>query len=318
MSREADSRTCKHGETERNEPMKRESGSQPRRLLNEQYMQLNRSFNFFVQRLKRPSPLHWHEFYEMCVITEGTGTNVLNGVAHPLERGSLFLLTPADFHEVYPDPNSVLHVYNVIFSEEMLVGELRELLLYGNASRMIRLDKEALLRVEQEYLVIDREMREPKTAQRLMVKGALERILIELLRQREIGSADRGLSGDEAATSSHDAVASALLFIHHHFREPLSLQDAAREANLAPGYFSTCFRQTTGITFQHYLQNLRIEFGAALLLASELPVTEICFASGFRTLTHFERVFRNKYGCSPRQYQQQGRWNAKGQGLQQP
>ncbi|MFC3773402.1 AraC family ligand binding domain-containing protein [Paenibacillus sp. GCM10012303] len=52
-------------------------------------------------------------------MTEGTGTNVLNGVSHPLERGSLFLLTPADFHEVYPDPDSVLHIYNVIFSEDI-------------------------------------------------------------------------------------------------------------------------------------------------------------------------------------------------------
>ncbi|MFC3772224.1 helix-turn-helix domain-containing protein [Paenibacillus sp. GCM10012303] len=296
--------------------MKRESGTQPRRLLNEQYMELNRSFNIFVQQLTKPSPLHWHEFYEMCVITEGTGTNVLNGVSHPLERGSLFLLTPADFHEVYPD--SVLHIYNVIFSEDMLVGELRELLLYGNTSRMIRLDHDALLRVEQEYRVIDREVREPKIAQRLMVKGALERILIELLRQREISSADRGLLGVETATSGHVAVANALPFIHHHFREPLRLQDAAREANLAPGYFSTCFRQTTGHTFQHYLQNLRLEFGAALLLASDRPVTDICYASGFRTLTHFERVFRSKYGCSPRQYQQQERRETKTQGPRQP
>ncbi|MDF2726069.1 MAG: hypothetical protein K0Q59_5747 [Paenibacillus sp.] len=285
--------------------MKREIETQPRRLLNETYMELNRSFNFFIQRLTRSSPLHWHEFYELCVITGGTGTNVLNGVAHPLEKGSLFLLTPADFHEVNPDPGSVLHIYNVIFSEEMLVGELRELLLYGNTSRMTQLDDDALSRVEQEYLVIDREVREPKTAQRLMVKGALERILIELLRQREVDSADRGILMEEASTSGQVAVANALLFIHHHFREPLSLQDAAREANLAPGYFSTCFRQTTGITFQHYLQNLRIEFGAALLLASDRPVTDICYASGFRTLTHFERVFRSKYGCSPRQYQQQ-------------
>ncbi|GAA3407286.1 hypothetical protein GCM10020370_37990 [Paenibacillus hodogayensis] len=50
--------------------MKREIWPQPRRLLNEQYMQLNQSFNIFVQRLPKPSPLHWHEFYEMCVMSK--------------------------------------------------------------------------------------------------------------------------------------------------------------------------------------------------------------------------------------------------------
>jgi AraC-like DNA-binding protein len=270
-------------------------------------MELNRSFNIFLQELQMPTPLHWHEFYEMCVITGGTGTNIVNGVSHALARGSLFLLTPADFHEVYPDQGTILQVYNVIFSEEMLIGELRELLLYGNAGRMTDLDEETLLRVEQEYRVIDREVRELKTGQRLMVKGALERILIELLRQRDTASVYQRNPDDGAPAVGHAAVSAALVHIHHHFREPLSLKDAARVANLAPGYFSECFRQMIGATFQHYLQNLRIEFAAALLLASLLPVTEICYASGFRTLTHFERVFKSKYGRSPRQYQQQGR-----------
>lgn len=291
--------------------MVREKTVQPTRLLNEQYMELNRSFNIFVQKLQEPSPLHWHEFYEMCVIVGGSGTNIVNGVSYALSRGSLFLLTPADFHEVYPDPGAEMHIYNVIFSEEMLVGDLRELLLDGNASRMLELDEETLQWVEKEYQIIDREVRELRTGQRLMVKGALERILIELLRQRELGSDNRSFPGGAASASGHIAVASALLYIQHHFREPLSLKDAAREASLAPGYFSYCFRQTTGTTFQHYLQNLRVEFAAALLLASRRPITDICFASGFHTLTHFERVFKSKYGCSPRQYQQQGRREAK-------
>ncbi len=277
----------------------------PKRLLKEQYMEVSRSFNIFQQHVNRLVPLHWHEFYEMCLITDGDGTNVVNGVSHRLGRGSLFLLTPADFHEVYPDEGSTLQVYNVIFSDEMLVEELRELLLYGNAERMTDLDASMLSLVQQEYQLIEQETLVRKTGQRLMVKGALERILIVLLRHREAAPSIR--RRPDEGTAGHTGVAKALVHIHHHFREPLSLKDAAREAQLAPGYFSECFHQTTGLTFQYYLQNLRLEFAASLLHASRLPVTEICHASGFRTLTHFERVFKAKYNCTPRQHQQAGR-----------
>ncbi|MDF2669917.1 MAG: AraC family transcriptional regulator [Paenibacillus sp.] len=287
---------------------------QPKRLLKEQYMEVRRSFNIFQQQVSGLVPLHWHEFYEMCLITDGGGTHVLNGASHRLQRGSLFLSTPADFHEVYPDEGSVLHIYNVIFSDEMLVEELRELLLYGNAARMTELGEDTLDWVEREYQLIERETREKKTGQHLIVKGALERILIVLLRQRE--ATPYTTQRLDEGTAGHTGVAKALVLIHHHFREPLSLLDAAREAQLAPGYFSECFHRTTGSTFQHYLQNLRLGFAASLLHASKLPITEICHASGFRTLTHFERVFKAKYSRTPREYQQSGRWKNEAAPLQ--
>jgi AraC-like DNA-binding protein len=83
------------------------------------------------------------------------------------------------------------------------------------------------------------------------------------------------------------------------------LEDASKQARLAPNYFSDVFRRATGISFQHYLQELRISFARSLLRASSLPVTDICYASGFRTLTHFERVFKQKYGLTPRAYRQE-------------
>ncbi|WJH33318.1 helix-turn-helix domain-containing protein [Paenibacillus sp. CC-CFT747] len=55
--------------------------------------------------------------------------------------------------------------------------------------------------------------------------------------------------------------------------------------------------------FQAYLQHLRLTFAVSLLSASRLTITEVCHISGFQTLTHFERVFKSRYGVSPRRYQ---------------
>ncbi|WP_420871978.1 helix-turn-helix domain-containing protein [Cohnella rhizosphaerae] len=50
---------------------------------------------------------------------------------------------------------------------------------------------------------------------------------------------------------------------------------------------------------------MRIRFAKSLLLASESSITEICYASGFNTLAHFERVFREKTGMSPIAFRKQ-------------
>jgi AraC-like DNA-binding protein len=81
----------------------------------------------------------------------------------------------------------------------------------------------------------------------------------------------------------------------------LSLGDVARQACLAPNYFSERFHGLTGISFQQYLQGLCLCFAARLLMASELSVSEILLAAGFRDLTHFGRVFKKLYRASPRQ-----------------
>jgi len=71
---------------------------------------------------------------------------------------------------------------------------------------------------------------------------------------------------------------------------------------LSAHYFSECFHKATGYSFQSFLQLQRIQFAKALLRSSTLAVTDICFASGFHSLPHFEKAFKQKIGVSPRDY----------------
>ncbi len=94
-------------------------------------------------------------------------------------------------------------------------------------------------------------------------------------------------------------------FVENHFRDPaLSLADAARHACLAPAHFSHVFRQTTGIPFTRFVQTRRIAEAKKQLAETQASITEICFACGFSSLSHFNRVFRAFEHQSPRQYRQ--------------
>ncbi len=94
-------------------------------------------------------------------------------------------------------------------------------------------------------------------------------------------------------------------FVESRFRDAsLCLNDGARHACLAPTHFSHVFRQTTGTTFTRFVQARRVAEARKQLMDTRKSITDICFACGFNSLTHFNRVFRAFERRSPRQYRQ--------------
>ena len=86
------------------------------------------------------------------------------------------------------------------------------------------------------------------------------------------------------------------------FRQDLTLESVAEKLSVSQSHLSRCFSQQTGYTFTEYLNKLRLEEAARLLLDQSLSVTEVCFQVGYRSLPHFQRVFRDFFNESPSSY----------------
>src|SRR6185436_10508331 len=97
-------------------------------------------------------------------------------------------------------------------------------------------------------------------------------------------------------------IARAKEFIKQHQTEDISLGQVAKAVNTSTFYFCKMFKKATGINFTDYVSRVRIENAKNLLLNPNLRVSEIAFASGFQSLTHFNRVFRRLCGISPTGY----------------
>jgi len=82
-------------------------------------------------------------------------------------------------------------------------------------------------------------------------------------------------------------------FAAHH-----SLAQLGREAGMSPFHFARVFRELTGVPPHRYLLRRRLEAAADRLRAGA-SVTDACFASGFRSLSHFIHAFRRQFGVSP-------------------
>lgn len=82
----------------------------------------------------------------------------------------------------------------------------------------------------------------------------------------------------------------------------LSLEELAQIAHFTPSYLSRIFREKKGITVTAYITQKRLENAKFLLIQSPLSIQEIASHCGFRTISHFNRVFKQNIDCSPQEF----------------
>ena len=84
--------------------------------------------------------------------------------------------------------------------------------------------------------------------------------------------------------------------------EPLAVADLAAAAGLSPAHFSRRFKETFGESPHQYLLTRRLERAAALLIATDWTVADICFAVGAQSLGSFTASFHRMFGLAPLGY----------------
>ncbi|MCU0778476.1 MAG: AraC family transcriptional regulator [Akkermansiaceae bacterium] len=91
-----------------------------------------------------------------------------------------------------------------------------------------------------------------------------------------------------------------------HFRFNLSLEEYARLCHRSLSSFKRDFQNHFQEAPGKWLLRKRLDHAAALLRASKLNVTEIAFESGFEDVSHFSRVFKERFHLPPLSYRRAG------------
>lgn len=224
-------------------------------------------------------PVHAHEYYELELVIAGCGGQRLNGKEMRLERGSVYLLSPGDFHEITASQDLIL--WNISFDEQFISPELCRRML-GALPFVGSLSGERLDRTQQAMTLLCTEPEEE--AARLLMQYIFHMI-----------------SNGEGSAESLTPVGRAAAYLDAHFREPVTLAQVAAIACLSPVYFGACFHREMGCTYVEYRNRCRVEC-ARMLLEHGVSVTETCFQSGFGSLSGFLYTFRQYTGMSPQAY----------------
>jgi AraC family transcriptional regulator, carnitine catabolism transcriptional activator len=81
--------------------------------------------------------------------------------------------------------------------------------------------------------------------------------------------------------------------------DPLSVREIARRLAVSTRHLRRQFSELLGTTTMRYYLRLRLARAHNLLEQTDLSVTEVAVASGFRSLEHFSRAYRAMFGCAP-------------------
>lgn len=245
-----------------------------------------------MRLVKKDFPIHWHDFFELDIVFGGEGSQNLNGTEYPLKRGTAYILSPSDFHNLRCE--KPIKLFNVMFKEGMLSDEFALYLLGKKGDIIAELPEKALEKAEFAANIILEEFAADRAYKEKYIKNLMESLLFILMREFKPRQVQK--------PGSDKSVKKALLYMHMHFRENPSLKTAAEAAGFCPNYFSEMFKKNIGKTYSSYLNGLKLDYALRLLENTDISTTDLCFECGYSSISNFLKTFKSNFGVSPGEY----------------
>ena len=108
-------------------------------------------------------------------------------------------------------------------------------------------------------------------------------------------------------TSTQKTITDMMSYINNNFSSDITLKDVSERFFLDSCYISKTFKRIVRISIVDYINNVRIIEAKKLLATSDLSIISIATSVGFKSNTHFGRVFKKINGISPLQYRKHKR-----------
>jgi AraC-like DNA-binding protein/ligand-binding sensor protein len=102
------------------------------------------------------------------------------------------------------------------------------------------------------------------------------------------------------------AIRKAERYIWENYTKKIGLKEIANAAGLSASYFSSIFKEEMGENLSNYLNRLRVEKAAAMLISTNMSISGIASACGFEDQSWFSKIFKNNTGFTPGKYREHG------------
>ena len=106
----------------------------------------------------------------------------------------------------------------------------------------------------------------------------------------------------EMRSKKYRALLRVTHYIDEHYSAGVSLEEVAEATGISRYYVSHLFKELMDNTFVGYVNELRLNHAAMLLVTTDSPIIEIASKSGFNNLSNFNRAFKMYFGKTPSTY----------------
>jgi AraC-like DNA-binding protein len=255
--------------------------------------------------------MHWHDYYEFWVATEGGGDYRSGNHRFNFDPGDVVLVDPLKIHGVLGMEST--HAPLVIFFRADAVAPTGSEVDRGFLSAWdrrpetvpprLKADAAATAPVHAALLRLARAWFEKPVQEGRPV--SLKFHLLEVLMHLRQAFSSQGEMTSESVTlrSEREArLVRVLEYVGQHCHAPLSQPEVARTAGMSTSRFRAFFKETTGWGFADYVRDLRLDRAARLLRESGESVAAIAYRTGFADQSHLQRLFKAKHAISPLSY----------------
>ena len=256
-----------------------------------------------------PTPWHYHPEYEIVLVTESTGKRFIGDHICDFEPGNLAFIGPNIPHtykndKKYYTKHSKLRAKSIVihFTEASL-GE--DMLLLPETSLIKKLFQNSRQGLEikgRANELISKKLFEIVNLSGLKRWLCLLDIIVTMAEANDLKPITQwpmvGFNEKE-----HNRLWAVFNWSVNNFENEITLEQAAEVAQMNENAFSRFFSKRTRKTFSGFIQELRLQKAAKLLIENDgMSVTQICYDCGYNNLSNFNRQFLQYYKMSPMKY----------------
>lgn len=254
-------------------------------------------------------PKHKHNYVEMVYMCSGKTTHIINDTETiSLSKGELLFLNQNVTQEILPASKDDIAVNFIILPEffnrsismiekdnvvwDFLISSLSEnttLLSYLHFAASDILPVQNLIE-NMIWTLIHK-----KTA-----TNNLNQITMGLLLMNLSMFADK-INQSNPTRHEENLVFSILKYIESHYKSG-TLTEICEEIKQPTYYVSRLLKKHTGCNFKELLQQQKLQQASYLLSQTSLSIEAIMGAIGYDNSSYFYRIFKTRYGCSPKNY----------------
>lgn len=254
-------------------------------------------------------PLHSHEEFELNLILSGKGvkrvvgdhTEVIDDAELVLVGNNLphgWLTHSYKWQEGMPEINEItVQFHRDLFDEKFLKRNqlffVRSLL--EKSAKGIAFSKETIERIKPRLTSLTQ-----KSGFDSMLE--LMSILHDLSVSRNMRTLSNSTFTDQNINFNSRRIEKVFAFMRDNYDKEVNLEEVSKFAGMSEVSFSRFIKKRTGKTFIESLNEIRLGHASRSLINTTNTISEIAYKCGFNNLSYFNRIFKAKNGCTPKEF----------------
>lgn len=247
---------------------------------------------------------HYHDYYEVFIMLNGSAVHCVNGERFLLHRGAVVFIRPRDVHDyicVDGKPFSMLNLTFTAETSEQLLSFLgdgfpgREMLSseYPPEAELLDTDFSWLEAQMADIRAIDMsDVARLRTTLRIFLFRLMTRCFFNF---------------EEDETDMPLWLSRLCLEMKKSGNYTLGAERMVELSGKSREHIARSLKKYTGMTISEFVNQLRLKFIANMLKNSNHSISDIVFESGFNNLSWAADRFKAAYGVSMSEFRAQGR-----------